>query len=748
MHRIRLRSAATAALAALFVAGPIIPSRAAGDGPEEELAAASALYEAQKYSDAAARLDAFLAAYPKHQRAGAAAFALGRCRTELKQFDKAIPAYQKAIAAKDNAVLALSELGLGEAAINLRLYDKAAPALEAAVSGTLKAEQMAIAWLWLGQADYELKRYDKSDEAYVHVLSSFPRAEFVDSAVFGAGLCELKLKRTDEARTKFQAVVDRYPHSEDRWQAQLFIAQMDLESKRYREARSGLEAVLNANSVYVTAAMRAQAEDGTIQALLALGDYDAAIPRLESALTRLPATDPERFRAQLSLGNCYYRQKQYSPALAAYLDAAKSPDGSVAANGLYWAANVDLALDHPGDAASLFSKVAARYPKHELAARAALKAGDALVAANQSPAAMTAYRLVVDHYPTSSEADSARKALGGVLDSVTDPVQLTAALKNAAPMERTRGQLRIARIYLESKKYADALTDLTEMLKAKPDSSSEAEAQYLLGISNEGLGHTAPAVTAFSEAVRLNGSAEWVVEADGRLAWLYLDLKQPANAEKAAAAALALHPEKSAETQARLALVQSQVDQQKWDAALEGCKSLLASSSTDDTTATVLYTQAWIEEQRNHSDEALPIWDRLATEYPKSPNTAEALIHLGDARLKAEKYDEARTFYSRLISDFPKSSLVAQAHFKLGSALYNSDKPADAAAEFILAADDKNAGDYVPEALYWSGVALDKSGKKDEAIQRLTKLVTLYPKHTRTPNAKIRLAALKALSGS
>jgi TolA-binding protein len=392
--------------------------------------------------------------------------------------------------------------------------------------------------------------------------------------------------------------------------------------------------------------------------------------------------------------------------------------------------------------------MAARYPKHELAARAALKAGDALIAAKQTPAAMTAYRLVVDHYPASPEADSARKALGGVLDSVTDPVQLAAALKNASPAERTRGQLRIARIYLEAKNYSEAIADLTEMLKVKPDAASEAEAQYLLGISNESLNHIAPAASAYAEAVRLNGSAEWVMDAEGRLAWLYLDLKQPANAEKAAAAAIALHPEKSAETQARLALVQAQVDQQKWDAALDGCKSLLDSNPNGDTIPTVLYTQAWIDEQRNHSDEALPIWQRLANEYPKSPNTAEALIHLGDAQLKAEKYDEARTFYSRLITDFPKSTLVPQAHFKLGSSLFNSDKPADAASEFILAADDKTAGDYIPEALYWAGVALDKSGKKDEAIQRLTKLVTVYPKHARTPNAKIRLAALKAVSGS
>ncbi len=427
-------------------------------------AAASALYEAQKYAEAATRLDQFLADYPRHEKAGTAAFALGRCRTELKQYDKAIPAYQKAIATKDTSILTLAELGMGEAAINLRQYDKAAPALDAALSGTLKPQQTAIAWFWLGQADYELKRYDRSDDAYLHVIGSYPHSDFADSATFGAGLAELKLNRDDDARRKFQTVLDKFPRSDDRSQAHLLIARMDLDAKRYQNARSGFEAVLNDNSAATNVTVRAQAEDGLIQSLLAIGDYDAAIPRLQSALSRLPAADPERFRAELSLGNCYYRQKQYNPALTAYLESAKSTDPAVAAEGLYWAANVDLALEHPGDAASLFSKVAARYPKHELAPRAALKSGDALIAAKQSPAAMNAYRQVVDHYPSSPEADSARKALGSVLDSVTDPVQLAAALKNASPAERVRGQLRIARIYLEGKKYAEAVEDMAEML--------------------------------------------------------------------------------------------------------------------------------------------------------------------------------------------------------------------------------------------------------------------------------------------
>src|SRR5262245_3395664 len=78
--------------------------------PEEQLAAASALFDAGNYAASAQKLDAFLAKNPKHPKAGAAALALGRCRSELKQFAQAIPAYEKAVASKDPAVVPMAEL--------------------------------------------------------------------------------------------------------------------------------------------------------------------------------------------------------------------------------------------------------------------------------------------------------------------------------------------------------------------------------------------------------------------------------------------------------------------------------------------------------------------------------------------------------------------------------------------------------------------------------------------------------------
>jgi len=733
------------ALAAMVaLAGtPVVPVRA--DTPDEQLAAASALFDAKKYADAAQRLEVFLAANPKHAKTGVAAFTQARCYVELKQYPKAVPAYEKAVASKDASILSVAQLGLGEAALYAQQYDKAAAALGAAVKTQLKPDQASIGWYLLAQAQFQLEKYPAAEEAYARVIRDYAKSDFIDSAYYGAGLAAARQNKADIARGYLKTVVERYPKSGDRPQAALVLAQLDLDAKRYKEARPQFEALLRDPAA--PAETKQSAEESLTTVLLELQDYAAATSRLEAVIARLPPADPQRARAQLSLGHCRYRQKQYPQALAAYQEAAKATEGDVAGEGFYWAGNTLLAQNRPADAAAQFDRLLAKFPKHELAARAQLKSGDALLAAKQGDAASAAYRAVIEKFPQAPEAADARKALAGLLDSVSDPAQLANALKSAPPAERARGNLRLARLYLTGKKFADAEAPLNEVLKTKPDPAVSAEAQYLLGLAHEAQSHPAPAAAALSEAVKLAPSAEWAGDAQGRLAWLYLELKQAVNAERAATAALATRPAVEPERQARLALIQAQIDQEKWDVALDGCKALMATNPPKETVATLLYTQAWVSEKRQKPDEALPLWERLVAEHPKSDYAAEGLLHIADARFRAEKWEEARDRYNALLTGFPQSPLAVEGRFKLGSVLFQLERFAEAAAEWDRVSGDKTAGDYVPESLYWAGTALDKAGKKEDAILRLNRLVTQFPKHIRVANAKLRLAALKAVVG-
>lgn len=675
---------------------------------DEQLAAASALYDAQKYAAAAKTLDAFLAAHPKSPKVGAAALTLGRCRSELKQFTQAIPAYEKAVASKDPAVLTLAELGLGEAALRTSQWAKAQAALQAATQQTLTADQSALTWDWLGQVDYQLGQYGPSEKAYLKVIQQHDDSDYTADAWFGAGLAALKLGHTEDAHQRLRTVIDRYPHSPDRAQSRLLVAQLDLDAKKFAEARQGFEATLTESGA--DADTTSSAQMGLIAALLGQEDYAGAASRLQAALAKAAPGDPQRPRLELTLGNCQYRQKQYGPALASYQSAAKSSDKTLAAEATYWAGNCQTALNHPAEAAALFAQVAKIDPKSPFAAKAQTKAGSLL-------------------------ADS------------DDPAQLSAALKNAAPSERGPGTLRLARLYLDKKQYKKAAAALTSYLGASPapTGAQAAEAQYLLGLSYDGLNKNAPAAKALAAAVAGAPTADWVPNAQTQLAWLYVGLKQPAQAERAANAALGkpgIAP--AVQEQARLALVQADLDQSHWDAALAVCDALLQNNPSPETASTVQYVQASVSEQQKKPD-ATARWEKFAADHPDSPYAPEALLHVADARFADKQYDDARQKYADILAKYPTSDVAAAAQFKLGSALYNLTHYAEAAQAFDKAAGAKTGDGDAADALYWAGASYEKAGDKPTAIERLSRLVREYPASPHVTKAKVRLAALKAV---
>lgn len=731
-------------VAALLLLTPTL-GMAQSASPAEQLAAASALYDAKKYDAAAAKLDVFLIGNAKHPKAGAAALVLAQSRVELKQWDKAIAAYERAIETKDAAIVPNAQLGLGEAAVFAKQYDKAVPALTDALKNKWKSEQASRGWYLLGESQFQLGKFDKAEEAFGRVVMDYAKSDSAEDANFRWAQTALRQDKFEAARDRFRRFLSRFSGSTDKPQALLLLAQLELKNKRYGEARQAFEETLNEGAVKSNPAMTRAAEDGLIQTLLALKDDNAAAMRLDSAIAKLPVGDVQRFRASLALGHSRYRLKEFGKAVAAYGESAKSLEPKVAEEAAYWQANAVSADSKPADAAKLYLAFAEKYTKSPNAPKAGLRAAEAYAQAKQNEPATGAYRVVVAKFPQSPEAETARKALSGMTASISDPDKLIAAMKTAAPADKAKGLVRAARLYLTAEKTDKAIPVLDEVILSKPENNTLAEAYFLLGVGQDAKDKNQLAFDAFAKAVKLLPGAEWANTATGRLAWLSLSLKKPADAEKYAQDTLAKTSDKPQKEQLRLSLLQAQQDQKKWDDAISTAKAIINENPNAEVAATALYAQAISEEERMKPDDAAPLWERLSNDYGKTAYGAEASLRIGDALMKAEKWDEARDKYSQVIGSQGDSALAVEAKFKLGSVYYNQQKYTEAVAEFESVTASKKAGEYLPEGLYWAGVAQDKAGKKDSAIAHLTRLTTEFPKHTRVANAKIRLAALKAV---
>ena len=722
-----------------------VTGRAYAQSADEQLAAASALYDAHNYAGAASRLDAFLAAYPADPHAAAAALALGRCRSALKQYPQAIKAFQKTLDAKEPTLRVAADMGLAEAAMQSSQWGRAASSLNDATAGKLTDEQGAIAYDWLGQADYELGKYAAAETAYLTVTAKYPDSEYAADATLGSGLSAAQLGKSDAARQRLRTVVSKYPGSDLVPQAQLQLGQLDLSAKDYPAARSDFEAALSRPGI--AGGDQLDAQQGLANALIGLGDFAAAEQPIRSALGAAPAGDARR-RLQMALGLCLFKQKKYAESLAQYGEAAGSADPSIAAPATYWAANASLASGSSAQAAALFQQVVDRYPKSEWAPKSALRAGEALMAAKKTAAATAALRSVIAKYPGTSEAKTAKADLGGVVDSTDDPAELAATIGGLPAAERPAAQLRLARLYIDGNKPDSAAQTLTSVLGKNPDAATAAEAHYLMGVVERQAGKTGPAAQSFRAALAAAPQASWAGDARLQMAYSLLDQNQAGAAASELRAVLAA---KSAtplsaddERIARTALAQADLQAQNWQMAKDDTAALLTMNPNEQAASTGLYIAAFADEKLGRQVEAAAEWNKLADEHSTSDYAADALLHLGDAAFGKNDYADARSRYERLLKEYPTSPLAGTARLHLGSALYSQEHFADAAAAFDAVAADKKNGDLIPEALYWAGLSLDKNKDPHGAITRLKRLVADYPTHARAEKAKIRLAALTA----
>ena len=712
---------------------------------DEQLAAASALYDAKNYAGAAGKLDTFLAAYPKDPHMAAAALALGRCRSALKQYPLAMKAFQKTLDAKDPKLRVAADMGLAEAALQSAQWTRAAASLQDATSGALTPEQGAIAYDWLGQADYELGKYAAAETAYLTVTAKYSGSEYAADATLGAGLSAMQLGKPDDARTRLRAVVTNFPGSDLAPQAQLQLGQLDLAAKDYDAARSDFEGALNHAGIDV--GDKTEAQQGLANALIGKGDFGGAERQIRTALQTQPAGDSQA-PLRTALGLTLFKQKKYADALAQYKLVAASSDPKVAANASYWAANSALAAGDNAGAAALFQQVVARFPKSEWAPKSALRAGEALLAAKKSGAASAAFHVVIAKYPGTPEAKAAKADLGGVAESSDNPEELAATIKGLPADQRPAAQLRLARLYIDARKPTNATQTLTAVIAQNPGADAVAEAKYLMGVIARQGGKLAQATSSFQAALEGSSKAEWTPDARLQLAYTLIDQNKPDAAATQLRAALAA---KSAgtlsaddERLARVALAQADLQAQHWQQAKDDAAVILAQSPNEQAASTALYVTAFADEKLGHPDDAASQWTRLATEHRTSDYAADAHLHLGDAAFAKNAYADAQSQYEQLLKEYPTSPLAGTARLHLGSALYSLDRFADAAAAFDAVASDGKNGDLIPEALYWAGLSLDKAKDAHGAIMRLKRLVANYPTHARATKAKVRLAALTA----
>ena len=133
----------------------------------------------------------------------------GNVFCELKRYDEAFAAYDRALALKPD--LANAWLGRGNVFCELKRYDEAFATYDRALA--LKPD-LANAWIGRGNVFCELKRYDEAFAAYDRALALKPD---LANAWLGRGNVFCELKRYDEAFSAYDRALALKPDLAEAW---------------------------------------------------------------------------------------------------------------------------------------------------------------------------------------------------------------------------------------------------------------------------------------------------------------------------------------------------------------------------------------------------------------------------------------------------------------------------------------------------------------------------------------------------
>jgi soluble lytic murein transglycosylase len=128
-----------------------------------------------------------------------------------------------------------------------------------------------------------------------------------------------------------------------------------------------------------------------------------------------------------------------------------------------------------------------------------------------------------------------------------------------------------------------------------------------------------------------------------------------------------------------------------------------------------LYQIGQILWNRHDNTQALEYFKQVLEKYPNSSYVDRAQFAAADIHEYFGRQDEAVQFYSNVVKQFPKSAVRDDAHWRLAWLYYRAGDLSAAAATFKALANQSKNGAFGTAALYWQARSVEKSGDAESA---------------------------------
>lgn len=523
-----------------------------------------------------------------------------------------------------------------------------------------------------------------------------------------------------------------------------------LQTKKYAEAIGPLKLYLTINKNDEEAHFKL----GLAQ--LRNADEDSALATF-TEVSKGKTDSPWVQRSLYEYGQLTYKRKDSAKAAAALkkVVAAGAPE-QLTAPSMYLLAWIDFDAKKFDDAATAFKAMAAKYPKHELAADAVFQQGvsldqsaqaakdtaqanaktaqaidvlNAYVAANKTGKHVTdARHLIGSGYAKLGKHNEAVVELGALSktkDGRTDSVLYDLAWSQRA-LKANDNAVTTYRALLDEFKTSDLATasriELAELLYEK-DGFAEAAALIETALLDK------------------KGDPATLSAGQYRLGWCHLKLKKPDLAAASFAAFAAGNP---ADELAPSALYQAGMafrEVGKLSDASKHFNTLVDKHPKAELASVGLLRLAETQSETGDYDKSSQSYKKFVTAYPKSEYLHLAMFGIGWSHENLKQYDEARSWYRKTI-DTTNTVTAARAQFQIGETYFKQQNYEPAAKELLKVDIVYDYKEWSAKALYEAGVCFEQLKRVDDARKQYEQCVKSYGDQAAAALCKKRLAAL------
>lgn len=632
------------------------------DEADDQYAVAAGHYAAQRWQLATEEFQAFLDKYPDHSRRKQGVFFLAEALLQLGKHAEARKSFQQCLQlAPDDRVDRPALFRTGEAAYLDNQYDLAKVDLQRFREKHPADPLNAFVLPYLGEIALSQKDFAAAEGHFREGLRAFPEGKLQDDCRFGLARALERQGKQEEAERLYLALAGKTGSrlAED--------AQFRLGAVRY-----------------------------------ARGNYAEAVEAFAAFDSRL-AGSPHRATALLGSGWALVKLDRLADARK-YFEKITS-DPKVGTEAKYWLGWIQKTQNQWDVASKTLLDALEADPKHKLAPAIRFHAGDALLRAGKSDAALAQF----DQVAATAPADDP-----WIDDALRGKVQAALLMKDHAALDRYVEEFTAkspksdlaadvqrfrAQSLLERKQYQLAADLLQPLVKSTGPVNRDSD-----------RGHPATNEPVNRDSARGQQSIGKTVIRDSA------------------------RGQQSTEEHYLLALAYEGLN--RYDDALSTLAPVLESSDLRLRSDAQLAQASMLLAGRRFAEAVAPLESFLASR-PKGDAAAKGLGQLAICYARTGQIDRAKKLYVQMIADYPQHELLAPTTEQLAEAAYDAEEKEWADKLFGWLAADGQPQDYQRKGL--SGLAWSqfKAGKLEEAAATFERLLATNPEPAMAAEASL-----------